>query len=242
MPNTPSFRNTRSGSNSSAVNLNDIKVLIENSKSEILNAVKHEVEKINDAFGPLLIRVEELEKRNERLESEIQQMRGRSERLATTGHEEWSDTREDLLNEMEERHRRRKYLIVSGLPESRTGSIEDRRLKDRELIGAIASVTGMDEFEPRDIHRIGRLDGQRPRLLRLKCKDLDTKLAFLRAAKSLRNSSDFRKVYINPDLTRVQREKGKALRAELKARREAGEMVTIRRGKIIDTPAEENFH
>ena len=43
----------------------------------------------------------------------------------------------------------------------------------------------------------------------------------------------FKEVYLKEDLTRLQQFQQKALRSELKLRKEAGEDVFLRRGKIV---------
>ena len=49
----------------------------------------------------------------------------------------------------------------------------------------------------------------------------------------LPGAHEFRKVFIKPDLTPLQQSQEKALRFELKRRRDAGEDVILRRGKIV---------
>ena len=52
-------------------------------------------------------------------------------------------------------------------------------------------------------------------------------------ASQLRNSI-WSSIYINPDLSKQEREENKRLRAELRARKQAGETnLTIRRGKVV---------
>ena len=66
-------------------------------------------------------------------------------------------------------------------------------------------------------------------------------MSLLRRAKELRNTSEHRgRVYVNPDQTKRQRELSKALRNELRARRDLGEDVVIRHGKIV-SKAEQIF-
>ena len=64
----------------------------------------------------------------------------------------------------------------------------------------------------------------------------------LSAAKQLRHSQNFKNVFINPDLTKAEREKNKLLRSEVKRRRDAGEKVFLRGGQIIEVQERRNFH
>ena len=149
---------------------------------------------------------------------------------------------DDIIGEAEERYRRRKYIIVSGLPEDETGNVSERLISDTNKVKKLTLSMGFQDFEPREISRIGRLNSSRPRLLRLKCANPQERNVLLRKAKSLRQTSCFKEVYLNPDQTRTQRELSRRLRAELKSRRNAGEKVIIRRGQIVNIDEqEENF-
>lgn len=83
------------------------------------------------------------------------------------------------------------------------------------------------------IHRIGNIGEGRNRLLRVVCRNEDSKLKVLQHAKQLRKSLTFRKVFINQDLTLMQRNEGKRLRDEFKRRKSLGEDVVWRYGRIV---------
>ena len=143
-------------------------------------------------------------------------------------------SQEDVANEVMERHKRRKYVVVSGLPESPQGSVQDRKNADGEKVRKLANSIGVN-LNLNDVTRIGRGNSSGTRLLRVKCGSVSEKLALLKAAKSLRSQSSSKGIYINPDQTFTQRTINKKLRAELKQRREAGENdVIIHRGRVIN--------
>ena len=77
----------------------------------------------------------------------------------------------------------------------------------------------------------------KPRLLRVTLENVEVKKQILMKAKHLRDSVDgnLSKVFISPDLTPKEREANRKLREELKARRDQGENVVIRNGKIVDS-------
>ena len=58
--------------------------------------------------------------------------------------------------------------------------------------------------------------------------------------KQLRDVEQYSNIYITPDLTPEEQAKDKALRAELKRRRSKGEVVEIRRGRIVSMSAYQN--
>lgn len=148
---------------------------------------------------------------------------------------------EEVVREAEERYRRRKFLIVSGIPEHGTGKVEERKQLDSQTVIDLANHLGIRDFEPKDVARIGSIDSSKPRLLRFKCIRLETKYAFLKEARSLKSSDSFKNVYINPDQTFHQREKSRKMRVELKMRREAGENVRIQRGRIVRQTDKQDF-
>ena len=147
----------------------------------------------------------------------------------------------DSIREMEERHRRQDFLIISGLPDDRAGSVEDRKQRDKALVSSLVQEIGHSEFVPVDMLRIGDLNTPSPRLLRVKCPSKERRTALLYDAKKLRFHQTFKKVFINPDLNRKQRESNKKLRAEVKRRREAGDTVFIRDGHLIELRWKEKF-
>ena len=84
------------------------------------------------------------------------------------------------------------------------------------------------------IMRIGRLDDNKPRPIRLVVKTMDGKKQILSRAKDLRDVEKFKRMFISPDLTRKQQTVDKELRTELKKIREQGEVsAKIKYGKII---------
>ena len=58
-------------------------------------------------------------------------------------------------------------------------------------------------------------------------------------AKNLRDVKKYSNIYVTPDLTPEEQARDKALREELKRRRLAGEVVEIRRGRIIRKQGQE---
>ena len=255
MPDTPPGRYTRSNSNPQTlkpsnpqnVSLRDIKSLIEGSTSEILKAVKSDIEGVrndlkilNQTLSSLVDKVATLDSRTKVLETKVDFLEHETMSRKQTPHL----SSEDMFQEIEERARRRKYLIVSGVQELISGTLDERKRHDTEFIQKLSKEMGVEDFEPEDVRRIGQIGGTRPRLLRFKCGMLEKKRTFLRQAKTLRKSPAFERIYVNPDLTKNQRIKEAELRAELKRRRGAGENVFIRRGCLVVKTDEEDqgFH
>lgn len=196
--------------------------------------VKMETEKYGNMFQSLFSRLEEVLKQNTELQSRVGELEERVRSLSAQSNGDGSPSiSETVYREMEDRHSRQKFLIISGLEEPLTGSPAERRLRDKEIVEGLAHKIGVTDFEVSDVLRIGPVHGRKPRLLRLKCPSKTVRTSLLRSSKNLRKHSEFQKVYINPDLTPLQREKDRLLRTELTSRRRAGESVIIREGRIV---------
>lgn len=235
-PNSPTLsQRTRSGSNTQqSITFQDFKNLLDNLKSDL----KREISKVNDKIEALLTRVNETDNKVQILEERFQTL----ESKLLNQNDKGALDIEDMMHEAEERYRRRKYLIVSGIPEPSTGNIGERADADEKYINQIAVHLEVDDdFEPTECSRIGKIDPERPRLLRFKCDTMETKKEILKKAKNLRRSNDYKNVYINADETYIQRKHGRELRVEVKKRREAGEKVVIRRGRIINDSDLQHF-
>ena len=233
--NTPtSFkRNTRSNSQNE-VTLDNIKILLENLKKEIITFVKDELNWMKESITVLSSRVDVLEKENEVLREKVQSL----QLTASEDHHnscpiDQDDQFERILFEIEQKHLKRKNLIIRGLPEQNSGSVVERNEADLDRVQDILQAIGVDKKSVTDAYRLGRIIPNRPRPLKIKCKKEDTKREILIRAKTLKNSQDFKKVYIDRDMTVEEQRKQKILRAELMKRRIGGENVVIRRGRVV---------
>ena len=97
----------------------------------------------------------------------------------------------------------------------------------------LASIIGVDNLDIVEVKRLGNSQTTKPRILRVKCGDLMTKQQLLSNAKKLRHHENFKGIYVNPDLTKLQQSYFKKLREELTARRKNKEDVIIRGVKIV---------
>jgi len=74
------------------------------------------------------------------------------------------------------------------------------------------------------------------RPIRLVVKSLEGKIEIIKRAKQLKDSIEFKKIFISPDLTRKQQLEDKELRDKLKSFRQddhSGARIIIKGGKII---------
>ena len=233
MPNTPNQRSTRSNSASSCqVTLSDIKTLIETSKQEVMQKFEEVIAKQTVEIATLSKRIEELGKSNFHLQQKCKFLEDEVTSLSM-----------NILEEVDDRSRRRKNLIFSGIPEQTTGSVEKRKETDMHQVEEILEelVSNMDEDDLLEVHRIGRPESGKCRILKVKFKDENDCLKVLKNARKLRDLPNRKGVYINPDLTVLQRRERKALTEELRRRRNEGEDVVILRGKVVAKSNVQNF-
>lgn len=164
-----------------------------------------------------------------RLKTDIQLMNDKYKNLR-------DDIESELLTEMNDRDKRKNNLVLFGVLEAEVKAT-DPEGDDNAKIQKIFRCLGEDDAFPSVVKffRLGRRLGNcRP--IKLVFHSSEVRERVLKAGWKLsRLESDhhFRRVYIKPDLTVRQLEKDRLLRGELKLRREMGEEVVIRGGKVV---------
>ena len=131
----------------------------------------------------------------------------------------------DALEEAKEKEKRKKNLILVNIKESKKTEIDERKTEDlkevKTLLNKIVEVAEGDITEP---VRLGKVGGNKPRLLKVTVKTEEKKKEILKKASQLNsgtaNARD--RVYINPDLTNKEREEEKLLREEKREREKGG--------------------
>ena len=151
----------------------------------------------------------------------------------------------EMAEEQEEKERIRLNLVISNIPESQKKEKEDRRLDDLQTI-----QKKMDEIAPgstlrNEVYnpiRLGTFEaGKPPRTIKFTVKSEVAKKFILMNASKIHQTEkeNKKKIWINNDLTRKERQAGKALRDELKRRIAAGEAdLIIRGGRIVKKRSE----
>lgn len=146
---------------------------------------------------------------------------------------------EEAVYERIEKDKRKNNIIVVNLKESTKKSEEGREREDTKsvkmLLGKLVNIKDGDLKEAPV--RLGD-KGIKPRVLKVVLKNENMKREILKKAPSLNVDVPFEKrIYINQDYTKRQREAHKVLREELKVRIKNGETnLGIRGGKIVKLP------
>ena len=171
------------------------------------------------------------------------QMTGLERMVEEKINEKIKESKRDIMatinEEMEEKFenfRRRKNLIVYGIPEIENEDENKKNETDHAHIKNLLNElkTNVKNYET---SRIGRkiMDGK-VRPIRIELNRESDKFEVLKKLENLRHTKNrtLKKAIITTDMSFKQREANKLLKEELKERRQAGEMnIKIRKGKIV---------
>lgn len=118
------------------------------------------------------------------------------------------------INELNEREKRKKNIIIYGVPESGKEVMVERRKEDEKKIAEIMCKIGQDDVKPVFSRRLKSKDAQKPGPLLVELSDKSLRNPILLAAKKLKNYNEHERVYISPDLTEAERQLDFQLRQE----------------------------
>jgi hypothetical protein len=229
---TPKTRITRSKSDDSG-----FLTLLEKVKDEIVQATQAEIrkesEKIIKKLSSLEGRIDSLEKSFASLTSKQCANEEKIVNLSNQIDEMKQTVGNDLYDEMYQRMRRSKNIIISGVPEHLNGDVKERQNKDLEFVHNLLQVLKVNPSYSEKVTRIGKIKNNSNRLIRVNLDDNEITSEILKNAKSLRSLKEFKDVFVNPDRTPLQQQQFVDLRRQLKARRELGEDVVIFGNKVV---------
>ena len=133
-----------------------------------------------------------------------------------------------ILDELADRERRSKNLIVYNLAESSESHSDDSLLRN-----LFSSVFKVDVVLTRTA-RLGRRNDSKPSPLLACFADVSVRNMILSYSGKLRKFDQYKNVYIAPDRTKLERQKHQKLVEDLKQRRSNGERnLVIRNGSIV---------
>jgi hypothetical protein len=148
--------------------------------------------------------------------------------------------KEDVAEAMEV-EKRKNNIVFHGVKETivtleEIGSTELGKSPDQEMVEEILRV-GLRLDATRhieEVQRIGRYIDGKTRPLRVKIKTVEAKNEVMKRARDLKDTEQFKRVFIAPDLTRKQQTVDKDLREKVKSFRQDGHSnVKIKQGKVI---------
>lgn len=124
------------------------------------------------------------------------------------------DVANATISEIKEREKRRKNVIIHGVPESTKEVLTDKRAEDEQKIKEILEVIGKNEVKPAYSRRLRSKDSSKPGPILVELNESATRNPLLLAAKKLRETTNYKSVYISPDLTEAERKLDYELRKE----------------------------
>lgn len=153
---------------------------------------------------------------------------------------------QEIKSEEKRQAARAHNLIIYGIPEEEDGEKEQMEqdfLTLRNLLAERVSIKGSDIS---DIVRLGAKKEDKTRPVKITCTSIEKRKEILTSNKNLRiedenfeycgckiNPGNHIHINITNDKTQKQREEESKLREELKRRRNNGEQVIIKQGKIV---------
>ena len=141
----------------------------------------------------------------------------------------------ESLQQEKEQEKRKCNLAVINLPESEMHRSDERLREDSDLFTYIIKQELSLHVKVEKAIRVGQRTADRPRVLIVTLKDEPTKWEVLKASKALKDSQNdmAREMYINKDMTQLERERNITLRDEVISHRARGEHVKIVKGKCV---------
>jgi hypothetical protein len=109
------------------------------------------------------------------------------------------------ISELNERERRKKNVVIYGIPESEMEFLTDKKADDGEKIKEIFNIIGKSNVSPVYARRLKSKDTTKPGPIIVELSDVSLRNPLLLAAKNLREKEGYKSIYISPDLTEAQR-------------------------------------
>ena len=117
------------------------------------------------------------------------------------------------INELEERKKRAKNIIIYGVVESAKETIEMKLKEDESKVSEIFNFIGKENVKPKFIRRL-RSKSDKPGPILIELSEESERNSLLISAKKLRSDEQQKNIYISPDLTEAQRLQDFKLRSE----------------------------
>jgi hypothetical protein len=118
------------------------------------------------------------------------------------------------ISELQEREKRKKNVIIYGVPESTSLNLTDKKAEDETKIKLILTAIDKSDVSPVYSRRLKSKDSSKPGPLLVELSDTSLRNPVLLAAKKLRENDNYKSVYISPDLTEAERQLDYKLRQE----------------------------
>lgn len=226
--------NTPSSSRMEFVTNTEIRTMLDNLKDDIIRSFTGLFESLDKKLDSLERRIDNLENKlaplqaeQEKQATELACMKGEIEQIKHY-------TTHELMSEFQERQRRNKNVVLTGVIEAAGGHPPERQAHDMHEVEKIFETMGLPNAAIKDTTRIGRSLSGRARLLRVALYDEELKVRILKNARLLRSNAKYKQVFVNPDRTPSEQAHFSDMWKKLKEMKSRGRDVVIYRGKIVE--------
>ena len=207
-----------------------IEKAIKDAHTTTFQGLKSELTTLQSITTNLATKVKDLCTQNNTLQEQLQAVSSdlTSKSTSSTTVSEVALSTFDVADEIAERDRRKRNVIIYNLPE------QANRAGDKTKFTEVCKSIIDRDIDVVKLFRLGRKIDNKYRPLLVGLSSEADKQNLLSAAPHLRSSKEFKQVYINTDMTKLEREKHRKVVAELKRRRSSGESnLIIRNGTIV---------
>lgn len=147
-----------------------------------------------------------------------------------------NDNMATVVEECTERIKKLNNIIIFNTDESKIPTVDE----DVKLAKEILTSIELPNVKIMSAKKLGVKTNNKKRPLLIKCETYDDKIKVLQNSNKLRIINTNNKISIKPDLTKLQQSEQKALYTEFKTRKEDGEDIIIKKGKIVAKPPFKN--
>lgn len=157
--------------------------------------------------------IENMQEMMAKLHAEIQELKDQKKE---------SVDMETIINEVSERQRREKNIIIYNIPENLVGSEANKHASDlQSVVDILKNIAPTVDTQSIKVFRLGKLQDNKPSPIKVELSSRDTVFAVLKNKHKLKNQN--MNFQITTDKTYLQRQHLKKVIAELKERTENGE-------------------
>lgn len=199
--------------------------------SSIFQGLKAELTNLQSVTSNLATKIKDLYTQNNTLQEQLQTAslnltKSPQQSIVNAPSQSVTNTY-DVIEEMRDRERRRRNVVVYNFPE------KSDRNADMEAFKALSNTVFNLDLSVVKAVRLGPKVDNKTRPLLLILEDFDDKNYLISHSHFLKKHKDFDKVFIAPDRSKLERIKHKKAVDELKQRRAKGETALVIRNGVV---------
>ena len=184
-----------------------------------------EIEKLNERVNVLELEKETLAQKVENMEMKTDKVKegleGVEKEVVSGMEKAKEEVKQDMGREMKEREERSQNIVLYGLEEPSTSTVEDKKKEDKKRVEEVVKEIGVEmkgeiEIKFRAGKKMEGDAGSRPRPLIVQVSDDETRERIFKGARNLSRVPRMKNVFIGQDLTWAQREEARKEEKQLR--------------------------